>query len=293
MAVNEKKKFVKKTYRKVYVADQDPDGPEPEDEDLEEELEGEAEEMQEALIQDHDPDDTEELRAIDEEEGSDGDQEEVQEELREAYTAGWKAKARMNDKKKSRGWSAGSSQSTLPPSVAQKKQASHCASCGQKGHWRGDPQCPNVLSGKDKPHVKKTGSTGPPPSNTVHFTYAVTTMKKTKTTEEKRTSGPMMSSCPKCRWPSLQTNKFCAQCGIVLNGTKGWQKERGAGRWSGMMMKTTMIRWQVLRAANMMNQGCIIFARTYFVKPLVQKEGKKRGERRSRRHLKKCWHHCH
>ena len=157
---DEKKKFVKKTYRKVYVADQDPEGPEPEDEDLEEELEGEAEEMQEALIQDHDPDDTEELRAIDEEEGSDGDHEEVQEELREAYTAGWKAKARMNDKKKSRGWSAGPSQSTLPPSVAQKKQASHCASCGQKGHWGGDPQCPNVLSGKDKPHVKKTGILG-------------------------------------------------------------------------------------------------------------------------------------
>ena len=131
---DEKKKFVKKTYRKVYVADQDPDGPEPEDEDLEEELEGEAEELQEALIQDHDLEDPEELRAIDEEGDSDGNEEEVQEELREAYTAGWREKAGMNDKKKSRGWSAGSSQSTLPPSVAQKKQASHCASCGQKGH---------------------------------------------------------------------------------------------------------------------------------------------------------------
>lgn len=41
------------------------------------------------------------------------------------------------------------------PYVAQKKPASYCASCGQKGHWRGDPQCPNMLAGKDKPHQKK------------------------------------------------------------------------------------------------------------------------------------------
>lgn len=50
----------------------------------------------------------------------------------EAYAAGWRAKDKMNEKKKSRGWSQQGTKGsgTMPPSVAQKKQASHCASCG-------------------------------------------------------------------------------------------------------------------------------------------------------------------
>ncbi|CAK9032730.1 Uncharacterized protein (Fragment) [Durusdinium trenchii] len=75
------------------------------------------------------------------------------------------------------------------PYVAQKKPASYCASCGQKGHWRGQA-----------PPEKATCNAS---SNAVHFTYVVTTTKKTKTTqEEKRTSGPMMSSCPHGRHDS-------------------------------------------------------------------------------------------
>eukprot|EP00435_Cladocopium_sp_Y103_P057834 s201_g20.t1 len=35
---------------------------------------------------------------------------------------------------------------------------STCASCGQKGHWRGDAICPNVQSGKDAPHRKESST---------------------------------------------------------------------------------------------------------------------------------------
>ena len=89
---------------------------------------------------------------------------------------------------------------TMPPSINQKKMASHCVSCGQKGHWKGDNQCPNVQNGKDKPH--KRPDRGPPTTssggNAVHFTFAVTATKKTKVTEVHRNT-----TCPKCRWPSF------------------------------------------------------------------------------------------
>ena len=221
---DEKKKTgYKKVYKRIYVAGGEDEDEEQGDEAEEEDLEAEGLEEQDVFYEDQ-AEDPEELTMIQEEDNLQEDGEEVHESLKEAYAAGWKAKAKMNDKKKSRGWTGGNS--TLPPSVAQKKQSSHCASCGQKGHWRGDPQCPNVLAGKDKPHQKKT--TPPAASNTIHFTYAVTTHKKTKT-EEVKTSGPMMVSCPQCRWPTTTSAKFCSQCGHrfdwdqrMAEGKRGW-----------------------------------------------------------------------
>ena len=231
---DKKKIGLKRPFKRSFVADcEDPDGEGEDDEDLE------AEEMlNEVLIEDQANEDPEELPPIEEglDEGLDEDDpEEMEEQIMEAYAAGWKAKTKMNEKRKGRGWSQGSNRSSpgIPPSVAQKKQASHCASCGQKGHWRGDPQCPNVVSGKDRPHQKKTVTSNPPSGgNAIHFTYAVTTVKKKTRTEEvaRQTSGPVgCASCPQCRWPSPMAARFCSQCGYKFShdermpeGKRGW-----------------------------------------------------------------------
>ena len=72
----------------------------------------------------------------------------------EAFAAGWKAKGKQAAQRKARGWSRPTTSTTSSPtrSLADKKRSSTCASCGQTGHWKGDPCCPNVLSGKDPPH---------------------------------------------------------------------------------------------------------------------------------------------
>ena len=45
-------------------------------------------------------------------------------------------------------------------SIAQRKAESHCAVCGQKGHWQGDKECPQsgTPSGDDKPKMGKDDS---------------------------------------------------------------------------------------------------------------------------------------
>ena len=40
-------------------------------------------------------------------------------------------------------------------SLAQRKQESHCAACGERGHWKGDPECP----------VSGTSTSSPPASS--------------------------------------------------------------------------------------------------------------------------------
>ena len=93
----------------------------------------------------------------------DGDGMDVGEaEVYEAFSAGWKAKAKVNARKLGRGYrrpgatpSASTSASGSTRSLTEKKKASHCASCGQRGHWRGDPECPHVKSGQDQPHQPK------------------------------------------------------------------------------------------------------------------------------------------
>ena len=79
-------------------------------------------------------------------------------ELREAYAAGWSAKAQSAEHRKGRGYRVpskgkgkGKGGKSRPPdtrTVDDRKRNSTCASCGQKGHWRGDPECPKVRSGE-------------------------------------------------------------------------------------------------------------------------------------------------
>lgn len=155
-------------------------------------------------------------------EGEDEDSDEDEDEVLEAYAAGWKAKAKMGDKKKNRGWKPKTSTAATTGSLAQKKQASTCASCGQRGHWKGDAQCPNVMNGKDKPHVPK-GKENEHGVNAVHYTFAVssrTVPKKSKIEEKKdkkeKKSEPETASCPACRWPTYMAAKFCPQCGASM-----------------------------------------------------------------------------
>lgn len=63
----------------------------------------------------------------------------------------------------------------------------------------------------------------------MHFTFAVTTKKKTKVVEEKTREKPHSTTCPRCRWPTFAAAHFCAQCGQSLHpdertpeGKRGW-----------------------------------------------------------------------
>lgn len=86
--------------------------------------------------------------------------------LQEAFAAGWKAKNKTAAARQSRGYkgdgkpSKGKGKGRRPDSrnPEERKKNSTCASCGQKGHWRGDSVCPNVRSGKDAPHRKENST---------------------------------------------------------------------------------------------------------------------------------------
>ena len=213
-----KKPGFKKSYKRAYVTDEVEGESEKaeEEEDLEEEHEAYVERSQQ-----EEDEDAEGLDPIKEEE--EGNEESEEEEILEAYAAGWKAKAKMNERKKQRGWSQGSPKPKDGGqlSIAQKKQASTCASCGARGHWKGDGQCPNVKSGKDKPHQRKEASSGGSQSQ-IHFTYAVTTTSKrskVKTEESEKEKSEDVhhgASCKKCRWPIIHAAKFCSQCGSAI-----------------------------------------------------------------------------
>ena len=127
-----------------------------------------------------------------------------EEELKEVFAAGWKAKQKTAEVRKSRGWkkpdqrgAKGGSQST-----DARKKVTTCASCGKVGHWKGDAECPNVQSGQDPPHQKKV--------NEVHFTFMV--------------GGPggggppeiPPGHCHHCRWVLAPTARFCQQCGVPV-----------------------------------------------------------------------------
>ncbi|CAJ1408326.1 unnamed protein product [Effrenium voratum] len=109
-----------------------------------------------------------------------------EEDLKEAYAAGWKAKAKQADHKKA----------------------------------RGDPECPNVQSGKDKPHTakkhpwssdrssRKSDSAASAP-NQARFTFMVGGDYNQEET-------PPMDICPRCKWPMAESCKFCSNCGQNL-----------------------------------------------------------------------------
>ena len=98
-----------------------------------------------------------------------------EEELKEAWAAGWKAKAQQAEKKKFRGWkSDGKAQDD------KRKRNSTCSSCGEVGHWRGDPECKNGKAGKDPPHKRKEqartmkpGPTNTHEANVIRYKYVV------------------------------------------------------------------------------------------------------------------------
>ena len=85
------------------------------------------------------------------------------ENLKDAYAAGWRAKQQSAEQRKGcgyRGQSKGKGKGSRPKETRQvddRKKNSRCSSCKQKGHWHGDPECPNVQSGKDAPREPGTG----------------------------------------------------------------------------------------------------------------------------------------
>ena len=190
--VSKKKKiFIKKRVHGAHVAEG------LEDEGEEESPEAmEQEPHEEEKVGDQPPDDEEAAEDDEDNRTSDGEMEEG--ELKEAFAAGWKAKQKVADFKKQRGWKAtdkkgekGASSTTIDA----RKKATTCSSCGRQGHWRGDPECVNVINGRDQPHHKKTSM--------VHFTYMVS-------------SGDALQ-CPQCHWPVQESSKFCGECGCALH----------------------------------------------------------------------------
>eukprot|EP00435_Cladocopium_sp_Y103_P070035 s255_g34.t1 len=188
-----KKIFIKKKYNTTHVAEvADGSGEEEAEDEAEPEEEGAEEEAEREVYVEDQIDEEEDGGPEDEE--SDGELDEG--ELKEAFAAGWKAKQKTAEAKKSRGWKpaggAGAKNPRKEKNWEQMKKSSTCSSCGMKGHWKGDPECINVKSGKDPPHAKK--------ANTVHFTFMVGTE----------------TQCHQCLHFSPNTAKFCAECGALM-----------------------------------------------------------------------------
>lgn len=192
-----------------------------------------------------------------EEEAEEGDGTEEEpftaKELKEAWAAGWRAKDKVNEKKKGRNFRNPSLKGG--ESQDQRKQSTTCSSCGMKGHWKGDPQCPKVKSGEDKPFTPKNkypkgvhfvayskgeAQKPSPPvitpvgdgkkGTTVHevnFTFAVShpSSKKGRTRDR-----PPQQPCPRCSKMMDAEAKFCSSCGTSMalppmtdKEKRGWQ----------------------------------------------------------------------
>ena len=143
---------------------------------------------------------------FDEDDGDGMDDDVGEAEVYEAFSAGWKAKAKVNARKLGRGYrrpgatsSASTSASGSTRSLTEKKKASHCASCGQRGHWRGDPECPHVKSGQDQPHQPKRAA-GVHEVNFTNFTFMVENFV----------------TCNGCGKKNDSEANFCSRCGGKL-----------------------------------------------------------------------------
>eukprot|EP00439_Symbiodinium_sp_Y106_P040342 s2167_g4.t4 len=99
----------------------------------------------------------------DDEAGDEGEDENLKDELGEhdngdLYVSYMTAKARYKDAAKARGVDVEAVRKTAEQRVALAKSKSHCAACGQRGHWHKDAVCPKNRAntngpGKDpKPH---------------------------------------------------------------------------------------------------------------------------------------------
>jgi hypothetical protein len=77
-------------------------------------------------------------------------------ELKEAWAEKWSAKSKVALQKKSRGFLKGKLGEARQSSKDDpRKKKSICSSCGNRGHWKGDTECPKVKDGTDKAHVPK------------------------------------------------------------------------------------------------------------------------------------------
>ena len=172
------KKYQAKGYRgrRVYHAEDEQEyedeGPEdPDDEDLEQEVaQGRFDEQQYDDEEDwsrndawyeHQYRDDEDWHWDYEEEDEDEDDEyetATAQELSEAYAAGWRAKSQAAAHKQSRGYKGGGKTERVRGPDKRKpddrKKRSTCSSCGKPGHWKGDPECPRVVSGEEKLHPR-------------------------------------------------------------------------------------------------------------------------------------------
>ena len=201
-----KKVFIKKRIHGSHVADATEEG---EDDDEMPEEEGGEEEPQ------GQPGEDEEGDYEEEEDNMTSDGEMDAGDLKEAFAAGWKAKQKVADIKKQRGWKGTEKDKKgEKTNIDARKKATTCSSCGKQGHWRGDPECVNVVNGRDQPHRK---------ASTVHFTFVA------------GSDDPRERQCPQCHWPTTGTAKFCGECGFAmppLDDRMSSQVKREGGDWS-------------------------------------------------------------
>eukprot|EP00913_Durusdinium_trenchii_P008570 g8049.t1 len=201
-----KKVFIKKRIHGSHVADATEEGEEddemPEEEGGEEEPQGQPGEDEEGDYEEEEDNMT-----------SDGEMDAG--DLKEAFAAGWKAKQKVADIKKQRGWKGTEKDKKgEKTNIDARKKATTCSSCGKQGHWRGDPECINVVNGRDQPHRK---------ASTVHFTFVA------------GSDDPGERQCPQCHWPTTGTAKFCGECGFAmppLDDRMSSQVKREGGDWS-------------------------------------------------------------
>ena len=128
-----------------------------------------------------------------------------------------------------------------------RKQAT-CSSCGTRGHWRGDPECPKVKSGEDKPFqpkvksvkrvnfletpevasvektakeaftVKHVGPSVPASQMKIHevnFAFLAQKMSPPKEPPKKgaRSANACPFLCPECVHELKAEDRFCSRCG--------------------------------------------------------------------------------
>ena len=152
------------------------------------------------------------------------------EEVCEAFAAGWKAKAKTAGNRKARGWTASRtapsstskpSSSSSARSLADKKKATTCSSCGLRGHWRGDPQCANVIAGRDPPHRRPENTTRE--VNFTNFTFVVNGAGDGTGAMAPPASWTTCPTCPSCFAAVTADQKFCRECGTKLTPKREWE----------------------------------------------------------------------
>ena len=177
----------------AHVAGHDEEDEDWEEEENEDELENEDLENEALNMEGGYGDEQEDEEYYEDEEQDPDDDEAGGSSVREvarAFVQGWKAKSQSAETRKGRGYRSGSSKGKgnkgkgkRPPDdrkVEDRKRNSTCASCGQKGHWHGDPECPKVKSGEDKPRG----------SNFAGVATSVRDAKRTKVESGERTTKP-------------------------------------------------------------------------------------------------------